>query len=359
MHCDFLGISMLKNKDKKKLIPILFVVLFIVLIIIPFKPSESDVPIVMHQITDQQGLSLIWQKESAFGEDLTVDPVIKAKDGRLYFMGAFNSKANFQISASDIQTGDFLFNFKIGKPRPYGFVVSGDGLFTAISGSAELRKYSLENGIELWKTPLKTHALRSIYLLDNEVQTYFTPDVLIRVDANTGKILDRIEPLNGQLYLEENGIAYFAPFLNTIAAMNQESIMILWQAKLEDFIYWPPLFDRDNIFVKDGEYLGKIYKIDKNTGELVWKSNYGYVSNLAVSPSYIYGININGELCGLNRQTGEVEKLIKFSNQPFELNGQHLLGGYAVAYDEKTHIVVVLLGDSGQMFAFIEKEENK
>lgn len=100
---------------------------------------------------------------------------------------------------------------------------------------------------------------------------------------------------------------------------------------------------------------GEICAVDISTGQLLWRSDLGVISNVVVSDKAVFVLVESGNLLALNPITGqEIPALrISFENKPFILYSTRTsAGGYFLAYDNENHILFVALGDSRQLFAF-------
>ncbi len=104
--------------------------------------------------------------------------------------------------------------------------------------------------------------------------------------------------------------------------------------------------------------MGSAYAVKSLTGDILWKTEDNIISNIAISPAkrLAYVLTRDGNLLGIDIDTGVITTLIEFSNGPFVLNGEDIVGGYELAYDQTTKSLFILLGDSRQLFAFREEE---
>jgi len=66
----------------------------------------------------------------------------------------------------------------------------------------------------------------------------------------------------------------------------------------------------------------------------------------------LFALTQSGQLLKINTSNGEQSVLLSFSPQPFVLNGDSIVGGYEIGFDESNNILFILLGDSRQLFAF-------
>ncbi len=114
------------------------------------------------------------------------------------------------------------------------------------------------------------------------------------------------------------------------------------------------MFTDDFIYLRTGRVDGSVYALNRLSGRTLWKTDNVIVSNIAISSidHILYVLTRNGELWGVNTDTGESNTLIEFSNVPFKLYGESVTGGYELAYDDSLGNLYVLLGDSRQLFAF-------
>jgi hypothetical protein len=74
------------------------------------------------------------------------------------------------------------------------------------------------------------------------------------------------------------------------------------------------------------------------------------ISNVEVTSSSVYALTKDGSLLRLNRETGQQEILLVFTDAPFAT--YQAVFPYYVTVDPKTNILFVYLGDSAQLYAF-------
>lgn len=122
-------------------------------------------------------------------------------------------------------------------------------------------------------------------------------------------------------------------------------------------IYQTPIYTDNKIYFRTERGLekGEICAVDISTGQLLWRSDLGVISNVVVSDKAVFVLVESGNLLALNPITGqEIPALrISFENKPFILYSTRTsAGGYFLAYDNENHILFVALGDSRQLFAF-------
>lgn len=138
-------------------------------------------------------------------------------------------------------------------------------------------------------------------------------------------------------------------------AINTKTGELLWEAQLDHVLSMQPVFTENTIFLRSGNGIGSIYAIERSTGNILWKTDDTFISDIAFSDKngLVYVINQNGEVWEINGSSGERKPIIEFTNTPFQYNGPEAnVGGYEIAYDNTEDILYVLLGDSTQLFAF-------
>jgi outer membrane protein assembly factor BamB len=168
-----------------------------------------------------------------------------------------------------------------------------------------------------------------------------------------------IENIKGrEIFISTQEITISPILMNELQSEETATGKVIWRIGLDRQLRMAPLFTDDVIYLRLGGTMGSAYAIERSTGKILWKTNDIVVSNIALSEpgGMAYMLTRNGELWGVKKDTGEITTLIEFSNSPFILNGEDIVGGYELAYDQTTMSLFILLGDSRQLFAFKEEE---
>lgn len=105
--------------------------------------------------------------------------------------------------------------------------------------------------------------------------------------------------------------------------------------------------------------MGKVYAVDRFTGEVKWISPKNVISTVAQSDDRLFFFTDTGSLLGVDKESGQTELSVKFSHEIFSHPPVETISNCEVAYDSSDHSVYLLLGESAQLFAFQEMHPNK
>jgi outer membrane protein assembly factor BamB len=122
--------------------------------------------------------------------------------------------------------------------------------------------------------------------------------------------------------------------------------------------YQTPIYTSNTIYFRENDSLfeGEICAVDRSTGILRWKSDLGVISNIVASNNVVFVLVESGELLALDPINGEqISELgVSFSNKPFIPYSVHTTSGsFFLAYNSNNEILLVYLGDSHQLYAFL------
>src|SRR5688572_20122380 len=101
--------------------------------------------------------------------------------------------------------------------------------------------------------------------------------------------------------------------------------------------------------------MGKIYALDKRTGNLLWNIDAHVLSNVGTNKSQIYFLTNDGYLKVLDLNTGQEITKLEFSPTSLEPNSPpsgNIIGAYYLWVDTENSIVTISFGDSCQLAAF-------
>ncbi|MGA9398202.1 MAG: PQQ-binding-like beta-propeller repeat protein, partial [Anaerolineaceae bacterium] len=207
------------------------------------------------------------------------------------------------------------------------------------------------NGTETWSKYFGGSGINYMQIANNQVQVFTSSDKLIILNSQDGEVVKR-SSYNNPVFL-------FTPTITFeekagLQAIDNLSNTDLWHVRLDHEIITSPTFLIDRIYIKTGQILGSVYSIDRATGDILWKTADNIVSNIAYSESLkkIYLLTRNGQLLNIDWDNGQQVVSAEISSTPFVLNGEEIVGGYELAFDDINQILFVLLGDSRQLFAF-------
>jgi outer membrane protein assembly factor BamB len=225
-------------------------------------------------------------------------------------------------------------------------------LFVGFGGVASVRKYDFSTGDLQWSQSIEGRGQPYIFFVDKEIQAPSDPFWFTALDSATGKILRTIK--KDSIFISTVDDT-FLRWGSEMRAINTKTGELLWEAQLDHVLSMQPVFTENTIFLRSGNGIGSVYAIERSTGNILWKTDDSFISDIAFSDKKdkVYAINQNGEVWEINGSSGERKSIIEFTDTPFQINGPVVtVGGYEIAYDNTEDILYVLLGDSMQLFAF-------
>jgi outer membrane protein assembly factor BamB len=123
-----------------------------------------------------------------------------------------------------------------------------------------------------------------------------------------------------------------------------------WRAILSGGIYETPAITNSTIYVRSGEAVGRVYALERSSGEVTWSTAENIRSNLAHTSQGLYVLTDRGELQLLDPLSGQPTTLLQFHPQELPVGLDN--GGYYLAASEETGTLYVYLGATYQLMAF-------
>ena len=292
-------------------------------------------------------ISVLWSLKDIY--TMQSSPKLSSDVGMACFIGAMQPVSEtLGVHCLDGLTGQELWS--IDSNPCMHLVLGSDGLYVGCSGNTYVVKYDL-NGDKLWLTPLRGPGITFMYLVGDQLQVLTTLDELVGLNTSDGK---------GTLLHSDDQIAILSTpavsyvDMNGLQAIDNNTKTVLWHIKLDGTLELDPVFPADMILLRTGVVMGRMYGIGRASGDILWRTDNNIISNIAYSPTKAtaYVLSRDGKLLAITRDSGEQSILAEFSPVPFILNGEEIVGGYDLAFDDSTQILYELLGDSRQLFAF-------
>ncbi|KYK31366.1 MAG: hypothetical protein AYK22_02485 [Thermoplasmatales archaeon SG8-52-3] len=340
-------------KTLKKLIPIIFTILLIMVSIIPYVSSESiethitfelqfepldiDWWPMFHDDADQNGFStssapdtknLLWSYQT----DYLITSSPNVVDGKV-FIGSLDKK----FYCFDMTNGNELWNFST-KGQITGSSAVNDG--KVFFGSQDSNFYCLDadNGSKIWAFDTNFMIESSPTVKNNKVFFGSSDGSLYCLDENNGNFIwefsagnviwtapavsnDRLYfgSLSGDLFCLDivdggeiwsystasgiwsspalyNGSVYFGSNDNYVYCLDEDDGSLIWNYNTEGEVHSSPAIAYGNVYI--GSSGQGLYCLDANTGNLVWQFliNNGIWSSPAVADNKVfYG---NDPCCG-------------------------------------------------------------
>lgn len=291
-------------------------------------------------------IKLLWSVSEVYTIQNDFTPSISAGYGTVCIMGDTTSSLEKSVICLDGLSGKEKWHI------PFGDAITSeidqDGVYIAYGRSPGVEKYDHQGSL-LWSKSFNGTGLIHFYLLNQQVQLDLYPDKFIVLDSTSG---DEIEGVNNVESIFKTSTELF-DIKTSITSKNPETGDIYWSFETDKIIFQEPLFTDKTIYLKTEKTIGTILAVDRQTGNLKWKTERQVISNVVFIPSLnqIIGLLEDGDLVFMNTLDGNQEMVAEFTNPPFFLNGEMIVGGYEIAYDEINKILFVLLGDSRQLFA--------
>jgi outer membrane protein assembly factor BamB len=180
-----------------------------------------------------------------------------------------------------------------------------------------------------------------------------SPDSFSIFDASNGSLESRYSvPIMGYSSFASDGNVRFDYDRSYIRAYDIQDNSLIWDVLSEKAIVYRPVFSDGLIIVRSGRYRGTLHVIDSKTGGLLWEKE-GVVSDFGINDRMLFFVTTHGEILAVDVETGETQGRLVLNDA--ELNDQE--GGRSESYSPYfvkavDDIVIVYLGDTGQLFSF-------
>jgi outer membrane protein assembly factor BamB len=302
-----------------------------------------------HIITEDFSVQSIWSISDVYTFPNGFQPMMLGTPSRV-FVATFNMRdGSPTFIALDSQTGEVLWNQKTD--LNLSMLVTPSHLFLA--EFEHIKVYNHENGNLMQEVFAPGVGTIQIRYIDNENLYAVTGHGRWLIYNLVSQQKDLSEP--GQLYtpfMEDKGVFYRVDF-EGFKAIEENTGRVIWVYSLfNEVIDAQPVFMDDLIILRTNAR--NIWVLNKSTGKLIWAYQSDIISNIAIDNANVLFLTENGQLVFLDKETGKENRILKFSETPFNLNFplDSVVGGYYVWADLETNKVVVSLGDTCQILAF-------
>jgi len=336
-------------------LPFLGLTIMFLVSCIPQTISDSTTPtsVVSHEIAAIENIESIWNISNVNITRESFCPELSAGMGKVCYIGIFGEPQDYEdIVCLASNTGTFLWQEEAGITP--NLIVTSVGIFMTYSRMASpswLAKLDPQNGDLVWRNDLGSlNSVLFLSYINNQIQLYTDPDDHFWIIDPGGNLVKKV--FIGRTFALMPDETYNN--LTGINAYKTDTNKFLWEHN--DRIELVPLFTQDKIFLRNGPMGGVAKALNRKTGKLLWSTPDIIISNLAYSPEkkLVYALRQNGDLIGIDENSGTENVIARFSSAPFIVNGGEF-DAFEMAYDEEEHIIIVSLGDSRQLFAFKEK----
>ena len=314
-----------------------------------------------HSIQHMSGVGEIWSLKNVYtGQDSS--PRMVASAGKVFILGNIGNNTEENIVCLDGLNGNVVWRKTNRGYEEPGYPLVGypsvlfaapDGLYVGYGGVPSVKKLALSTGDILWSQSLDGRGLWFLYAQEDSVQVSTDPFIHTVLDKITGEILQSTQDWRGgqDIYISAPDVTIMHP-LQVVRTSTGE---LIWRQDLDRELTLAPIFLDHIILVRTNRTMGSIYALARASGAILWKTDGNIISGIAYSPSNakVYVLTRDGKLLSIDRDSGNQVTLAVFSSVPFVLNGEQVVGGYEIAFDDTTEMLYVLLGDSRQLYAFM------
>lgn len=248
-------------------------------------------------------------------------PNLVVIDDRIIVVGRKTSDE--EIMVFDALTGKLIWKRKPlprkGSQTSHFRSVNADNERIYIGTLDNVQAFDLETGQLLWtgaEQPWLKHGTLHVYPKGNQLEAYSYYDYLVyMLNASTGDLLEKNEYPD---VIIKNGDIVFGEFRhNTIWAKDVENQQTLWKRDIGKLVQPWLIFVDDVMYFSAGAESGidnrQIFALSSETGEIIWKTPEGFISNIALGKNTLYAIQGDATIVGLDPKTGQVQGQIKMS----------------------------------------------
>jgi outer membrane protein assembly factor BamB len=256
-----------------------------------------------------------------------------------------------EIVALDTQSGEMKWQRNVN--LPVTIVTSDTSLYM---GSYDyIQEYDPQTGKVVRGTSFPNVGnIYDLFINDQTLYAYSSSNrwLIYNLEDHTSDVFERFMPYTP--FIIDNGILYVYDS-EGFKAIKTESGETLWRHPINAMtepINSHPLFVGNMIIILS--ITGNIYTLDKENGNLIWKSEANVLSNIAADASQLYFLTKDGYLKVLNIGDGQELQKLQISSTPFGVNSPRsdiAIGVYNIWADSQNQTVVFSLGDSCQLIA--------
>lgn len=290
-------------------------------------------------------IELIWKLDDIYTMQGDFEPAIGAADDLVCILGDSSFPPKSVVSCIDSKTRNLAWQKSTGAPA--GIIVSPKEVIVSYDGTKGIEKYD-RNGKLIWSYPV-TGVLYT-YVYGDQLQLFMHPDNFRVLKLEDGSV---IEELKNQKVIFSTETKRFVKDVN-LEAKSKDLSQVFWSVEKGNQIRLRPSVLKDFVFFRTGNTMGPVTAVNQTTGQVLWQTDPNIISNIAYlsQNERVIILSRDGKLLSIDASTGKQEIWAEFSNTPFTLNGEKVVGGYELAYDENAQILYLLLGDSRQLLAF-------
>jgi outer membrane protein assembly factor BamB len=215
--------------------------------------------------------NLIWTRQ--LPGQYSFDSAPTVYQGVIYTGGAGSGGTVYAVSA---ETGNVLWTARVANGSTSSPAVTGDGVYVSYS-CPNVYKLNPADGALLWRYAPgcsggggKTPALYNGRLYVRDSSDYI-------FDSGTGAqvgsfVSKNIPAFSGNMSFILNGPKYYGSY-GTLEGRNLDSNSVTWSFAGDGYLQSAPLVVNEHVYI--GSNTGKLYALDKATGQQAWSTNVG------------------------------------------------------------------------------------
>lgn len=315
--------------------------------------SKWEKPSHPYRIEKATGMVEKWEKNEIFSLHKLFDSGLVAGESKIIFLGALSDSDPQGLIVLDAFDGSVLWK---SDPIEVGsdFAVDEEFLYVGLNSSGEIQKISLGDYTQVWSNTLKPlHGPCCMHIVGDQLQVNWEPNRFLVLSKEEGNLNGVFSKEGSPMLHVDKDVKYYRGGTTALCADSIDGVT-LWNVQLDEEYWQVPIFDEKMIFVRSGMRMGKVYAIERITGEVIWVSSKNVISTIAQSDKRLFFFTDGGSLLGVGKESGQVELSVEFSHDNLTNPSIRSMSNYEVAYDPSNQTIYLLLGDSAQLFSFQE-----
>ncbi|MBE2224948.1 MAG: PQQ-like beta-propeller repeat protein [Anaerolineae bacterium] len=292
--------------------------------------------------------NLLWEKQNLHLGWVLPRNQFVATMNTLCYVGPQEDSLFHQISLICVNIHD-------GKQKWIGQADSGSSIESdekqVYVGGLSVRAYNAENGQKVWGRGVDARSITGVTAYNGFVNVRATPNQFSVFDANNGtlQVEDSIPFITPHSFASDEQ-KIFEQFGGQVGALNIQDDTLIWDIDFRNELLYRSVFSNGFIIVRSGWQKGTIHVIDSETGRQIWEKE-GIASDFGINDTTLFFVTTQGEILAVDLETGEIQGRLILNGG--ELNTQGNVPNNT-SYIVRTvdDVVLVYLGDTGQLFSF-------
>ncbi len=276
----------------------------------------------------------------------------------VFFVGSTNQDDFPALQKLNLQTGQH--EWQTQPIESFSLLVRGSNQNVIVGQRipSQITIYDARSGDTMAERTFSFRSRGMDFILAEEGELYVNSDYhFYLLDEGSGKTKPFRNPNKAYpIFLIQNGVIYHRELGKSLQALDQQTGHMIWESRFDKEIVHQPVFTEETIFVRTGEFTGQVHVLDRLTGETLWVSEPGVVSNVATVGDWVYYLTDEAHLHVADIHTGMLVADIVFAPAILELNEiDQVNSDFYVAATED--MAVVYFSSSHQLFAFQHSPE--